>query len=240
MSLTCPNGHVSETTDYCDQCGAPLENSSAEASAGAEPSARVSSASAPTEAEVSPDTTPSVPAEPCPDCQTPRAGSDKFCEDCGYDFAIDESAASRTPAHSTSGPAGSWEALAEADRDYFERVATEEVDFPSHCPPRRFVLDQSQVGIGRHSPTRGTRPQIDLSGAPEDPAVSHLHAILARQDDGSYALTDPGSSNGTTLNDDPTPIPPNTPVPLADGDRVHLGAWTTLTLRWVSADGSAT
>jgi hypothetical protein len=181
--------------------------------------------------DVSPDTTPSVPAEPCPDCQTPRAGSDKFCEGCGYDFATGESAASRAPADSASGTAGAWEALVEADREYFERVAAEEIDFPSHCPPRRFVLDQPQIGIGRHSPTRGTRPQIDLSGAPEDLAISHLHATLLRQDDGSYALIDPGSSNGTTLNDDPTPITPNTPVALADGDRVHLGAWTTMTIR---------
>jgi hypothetical protein len=231
MSATCPNGHLSKATDYCDQCGAPLENRSAAPPAGAKPPARASTAPHPTEVEVSPDTTPSVPAEPCPDCQTPRVGSDKFCEDCGYDFTTGESSASRAPAHSTSGTTRSWEALVEADREYFERVAADEIDFPSHCPPRRFVLDQPQIGIGRHSPTRGTQPQIDLSGAPEDPAISHLHAILLRQDDGSYALMDPGSSNGTTLNDDPTPIAPDTPVPLADGDRVHLGAWTTLTIR---------
>ncbi len=181
--------------------------------------------------EVSPDTSPSVPAEPCPDCQTPRAGSDKFCEGCGYDFAGGESAAPRAPAHSTSGRAGSWEALVEADREYYERVAVEEIDFPSHFPPRMFMLEEPQIDIGRHSRARGTRPQIDLRGAPEDLAISHLHAILLRQDDGSYALTDPGSSNGTTLNDDPTPIAPNVLVPLADGDRIHLGAWTTLTIR---------
>jgi pSer/pThr/pTyr-binding forkhead associated (FHA) protein len=130
-----------------------------------------------------------------------------------------------------SGTAGSWDALVEADREYFERAAAEEIEFPSHCPPRRFVLDQAEIGVGRHSPTRGTRPQIDLSGAPEDPAISRLHAILLRQDDGSYAVMDPGSSNGTTLNDDPNPVTPNTPVPLTDGDHIHLGAWTTITIR---------
>jgi len=232
MSTTCPNGHLSETADYCDQCGAPMENRSAAPPAGATPPpARAATAPPPNQVEVSPDTTPSVPAEPCPDCQTPRVGSDKFCEGCGYDFATGESAASRAQAHSTSGTAGSWEALVEADREYFERIAAEEIDFPSHYPPRTFVLDQPQISIGRHSPTRGTQPEIDLSGAPEDPAISHLHAILLRQDNGSYALIDPGSSNGTTLNDDPTPITPNTPVPLADGDRIRIGAWTTVTIR---------
>jgi pSer/pThr/pTyr-binding forkhead associated (FHA) protein len=42
---------------------------------------------------------------------------------------------------------------------------------------------------------------------------------------------DPGSTNGTTLNDAPAAITPNTPVALADGDRIHLGAWTTITIR---------
>jgi hypothetical protein len=32
------------------------------------------------------------------------------------------------------------------------------------------------------------------------------------------------------LGDEPHPIPPNTPVPLADGTRIKLGAWTTITL----------
>jgi hypothetical protein len=239
MSTLCPNGHVSETADYCDQCGAPLENRSAVPPAEVNPPASASAVSPVAEVEVSPDTKPSVPAEPCPDCQTPRVGSDKFCEDCGHNFATGESAA-RAPTGSTSSTTGSWGALVEADREYFERFAAEEIDFPSHCLPRTFVLDQPQIGIGRRSPTRGTQPEIDLSGAPEDPAISHLHAVLLRQDDGSYALIDPGSSNGTTLNEDLAPIAPNTPIPLADGDRIHLGAWTTITLRRVSAGGGKT
>lgn len=230
MSTTCPHGHLSQTTDYCDQCGASLENRSPAPPAGLQPPAPTS-IGAPTEVEVSPDTKPSVPSEPCPDCQTPRVGNDKFCEGCGYNFVTGESAASPASAQSMPGTAGSWEALVEADREYFERAIAEELDFPSHCPPRKFVLDQSEIGVGRHSDARGTRPQIDLSGAPEDPAISRLHAILLRQDDGSYAVIDPGSSNGTTLNDDPAPIAPNTPVTLADGDRIHLGAWTTITIR---------
>jgi FHA domain len=241
MSTTCPNGHLSETADYCDQCGAPLQNRSATTPAAATPPVRASTAPPPTEVEVSPDTKPSVPAEPCPDCQTPRVGSDKFCEGCGYDFTTGKSskhpapspepAEAPDPSQSPPPTAGLWEAVVSADREYFERIGVQEIAFPSHCPSRRFVLDQHEVGIGRHSPTRGTQPEIDLSGAPEDPAISHLHAILLRQDDGSYALMDPGSSNGTTLNDDPTPIAPDMPMPLADGDRIHLGAWTTVTVR---------
>jgi pSer/pThr/pTyr-binding forkhead associated (FHA) protein len=63
-----------------------------------------------------------------------------------------------------------------------------------------------------------------------------LHAVLLAQADGSWAVLDPGSTNGTTINDDPIPIRTNVPIPLADGDRIHLGAWTTITLRNDSGD----
>jgi hypothetical protein len=33
------------------------------------------------------------------------------------------------------------------------------------------------------------------------------------------------------LNDSPDPLPRNQPVPLGEDDRVHIGAWTTLSLR---------
>jgi len=54
--------------------------------------------------------------------------------------------------------------------------------------------------------------------------------MLIRQPSGSYSLVDPGSTNGTTLNDNADPVGVNVPVPLADGDRIHLGAWTTITI----------
>jgi len=44
-------------------------------------------------------------------------------------------------------------------------------------------------------------------------------------------VVDLGSANGTYVNDSATAIEPNLPVPVKDGDRVHLGAWSTLTLR---------
>jgi FHA domain len=234
MSTTCPNGHLSTTTDYCDECGARLTDIPVPAAASPAPSSDDAS-------DAPHPTAPSPLSEPCPDCRAARVGSDKFCEGCGYDFTTGKSskhpAPSPEPAEvpdpSQSPPptATLWEALVSADREYFERVAVEEIDFPSHCPSRNFVLEQPEINIGRRSPSRGIAPEIDLSGAPQDPAISHLHAILVRQDDGSYSLVDPGSINGTTLNDDPAPIAPNTPVPLADGDRIHLGAWTTVTIQ---------
>jgi hypothetical protein len=223
VNATCPAGHVSATSDYCDQCGAKIEGEVVSAPADPTPAA------APSGVGVGETTAPFVTIPPagavlCPVCTTPRSTEDRFCEGCGYDFDA--------PPPPDPPPAGTvqWEAVATADRDYFDRVAPTGATFPPHCPSRTFALTAPETRVGRRSGRRGIDPEIDLSGAPEDTAISHLHALLLRQADGSYSLVDPGSTNGTTLNDDPTPVATNVAIRLADGDRIHLGAWTTLTL----------
>ena len=71
--------------------------------------------------------------------------------------------------------------------------------FPAYCPDRQFTLTGEQIRIGRLSRSRGLVPEIDLTGPPQDPGVSHLHAVLLAQDGGGWVVVDPGSTNGTTL-----------------------------------------
>ena len=52
--------------------------------------------------------------------------------------------------------------------------------------------------------------------------------MLLRAADGSWSVVDPGSANGTLVNGSRDPR--DQPVPLHDGDRIHLGAWTELRL----------
>ena len=40
-------------------------------------------------------------------------------------------------------------------------------------------------------------PEIDLSTEPADPGISHLHAVLIAEPNGTWRLVDPGSTNGT-------------------------------------------
>ncbi|HJZ07033.1 MAG TPA: FHA domain-containing protein, partial [Trebonia sp.] len=54
------------------------------------------------------------------------------------------------------------------------------------------------------------------------------HALLVAGPDGTWSVVDPGSENGTLLNGNT--IPANQAVALHDGDRIHLGAWTALTI----------
>jgi hypothetical protein len=133
--------------------------------------------------------------------------------------------------------AGSLIAVVSADRDYFDAVVSDggpdaaSMTFPPYCPERTFPLASDQVRIGRRSASRGLSVEVDLTGPPLDPGVSHLHLLLIRQPDGSWQAVDPGSANGTRINDGTEPIEVNVPVPVSAGDRIHIGAWTTITLQ---------
>jgi pSer/pThr/pTyr-binding forkhead associated (FHA) protein len=124
--------------------------------------------------------------------------------------------------------------VATADRAYYDRVLAAggpdaaALDFPAYCPERRFQLTGPEMRIGRRSTSRGLEPEIDLTGPPTDPGVSHLHAVLIAGPDGGWAVLDPGSANGTQVNGGD--IPGGVKVPLHSGDQVHVGAWTLLTI----------
>jgi hypothetical protein len=222
---SCPSGHDSTSADFCDVCGLAIGGVSAPAAA------------APTV------TAPELPAELCPECGEPRTG--RFCEGCSWDFEappgavqVRKQAVAVAPAPTPAEPVAptDWTVVVTADREYFDAVRQQDgpdlptISFPVVCPDRHFTLDGKQIRIGRTSRSRGLVPEIDLTGPPQDPGVSHLHAVLVAQDDGGWALVDPGSTNGTTINDDLEPIENDVAVPVRDGDRIHVGAWTTLTL----------
>jgi hypothetical protein len=219
----CPKGHASETDDFCDTCGARI--------GGAVPAVPVPSAV---------DGAPPVAGgPPCPNCGTPRAGASRFCEDCGYDHTTGKvpllTPASPAPGSgggpapvSGSGAVSGWTATVEADRAYFEANAIEGADFPADTGRHVIDLPSPQARIGRRSSSKGTDPEIDL--ADSDPGVSHSHALLTLSVDGSWLVSDLGSTNGTYLNDENQPLTAGGSRTLKDGDQVHVGGWTTITL----------
>jgi pSer/pThr/pTyr-binding forkhead associated (FHA) protein len=127
-----------------------------------------------------------------------------------------------------------WTAVVSSDRDYYESVKAasgpegESIPFPAYSAERRFRLSGSQMRIGRRSVSRGVDPEIDLTGPPADPGISRLHAVLIAEPDGSWSVLDPGSANGTLVNG--TEVPTGDRVPLHDGDRINVGAWTAITV----------
>jgi hypothetical protein len=130
--------------------------------------------------------------------------------------------------------ASSWTVIVSADHRYYEHVRaaggpdTDGIEFPAYVADRQFPLTGAAMRIGRHSPSRGLYPEIDLSGPPADPGISRLHAVLMAGP-GGWSVLDPGSANGTLLNG--AEIPVNEEVPLREGDRINLGAWTLITIQ---------
>lgn len=130
-----------------------------------------------------------------------------------------------------------WTATIGPDRGYFmammQRSGPEAagLNLPAYSPEQQRTLSGNQVTIGRRRHSTGDTPDIDLAVPPEDPGVSHQHAVLVHQPDGTWAVVDQNSTNGTTVNGSEEPIQPFVPVPLQDGDQVHVGAWTTITVR---------
>jgi hypothetical protein len=249
---TCPAGHTSATSDFCDVCGRRI---GVPASVPAAPPAAF-----PLEAQPS-------PARPCPRCGAAPSG--RFCESCGFDFEVAGApeasvAASTVPggeagsgdrsiggvnvplsgtgpgqpyaaqALADSGPAA-WTAMVASDRAYFENVVAAggpdaaAVEFPGYAPERRFRLAGPEMRIGRRSVSRGLEPEIDLTGPPTDPGISRLHAVLFAEPDGTWTILDPGSENGTLVNG--REVTAGVRLPLHDGDRIHLGAWTVITIQ---------
>ena len=256
---TCPAGHTSASSDFCDVCGMRI---GVPAGVPAAPPADF-----PPEAQPSADTGPTAPARSCPRCGAARSG--RFCESCGLDLEAAGAPAASGAAHggetgsgdrliegvnippSATGPgqppagaalAGSgpaptatWTALVASDHAYFKNVVAAggpdaaAVEFPGYAPERRFRLAGLEMRIGRRSVSRGLEPEIDLTGPPTDPGISRLHAVLFAEPDGSWTILDPGSENGTLVNG--REITAGVRLSLHDGDRIHLGAWTVITIQ---------
>lgn len=217
---TCPGCQAqSATADYCDNCGTALG-----ASAGGDVRPGVGEASAPDGSVVA--------GFNCVSCGARRTPDDDFCETCGLDFTNNEMP--KPPAPSAPLQTSSWTVMIAPDRDYFNGNQADSagaIAYPEGLLPREVPLTGDEMTVGRSDEARGSFPDIDLSRPVVDPGVSRRHAVLHRQGDGSWALTDENSANGTWLNDDPESLQSGKLVALHDGDRIQMGAFTVLTLR---------
>ena len=88
---TCPNGHTTAATDYCDTCGAPLAAPgpvdpavAAEQLAAGLPTPVATGGTQPGTADA--EASPNAALKPCPNCHGVNPQGALFCEACGYDF----------------------------------------------------------------------------------------------------------------------------------------------------------
>lgn len=167
-----------------------------------------------------------------------NASDNLFCEQCGYDFttgqAPPEPVVEAAPTDPPVATTVKWVVIVEVDRAWFDLKGSLA---DQACPPASsstIPLGQRETLIGRSSQSRGIHPEIALDA---DTGVSRRHAQLVLVGD-ELAAVDLSSTNGTYVvpagsqpGDDTIAIAANTPMPLRDGDRVYVGAWTRLTVR---------
>jgi hypothetical protein len=212
----CPRCAAASSGRFCESCGFDFETGK-----GQEPSPLA--AVAESESVGRPGTSPAAAGGRAPESGSAQAVG-----------TASEPGSVPAPGPATGGQDG-WTAEVATDRAYYETVIAAggpdaaSIQFPAYCPERRFRLTGPEMRIGRHSASRGLGPEIDLTGPPTDPGVSRLHAVLIAQPDGSWAILDPGSENGTSVNG--SEVATGVAVPLHDGDQIHLGAWTVITVR---------
>lgn len=216
----CPKGHKSTESDFCSECGAKI--------LGVPKQTLVKNA---------------INLETCPDCSAPHEPhSGDYCEICGYNFVTKahgelaiaktataeekitqrQSAVTSSPSTPQS-PIISWQVVVTIDPSLRHPESPEP---PIDQVPITFPLEKATNLIGRNSQVRAIHPEIALDF---DDAVSHRHALLNRQADGTFTLRDIGSSNGTQLKG--VELKPMVDVPLEDGDEFTLGHWTRITLK---------
>ena len=247
-TVTCPNGHPSTSTDYCDVCGSPIE-----AAVVVEAPAATSASSAGT-------------ATTCPHCGAPASSLALFCEVCGYDFTtgtapapIATPAPIARPAPATPPAAGGGEpepvsapvpvaTPAPGDPDPgavastgaalptpapggqdswvaeiwvdpdWYAVQKAEDPMPSAGLPGLVPLRERSVLVGRPSASRNIHPAVDCG---TDSGVSRRHCQL-NTDGQRWWVEDLQSANGTYVSRAGDPLP-TTPIPAGQRREIEDG-----------------
>lgn len=225
----CPHGHESVRGDSCDVCGAPLGGNRA-----ADPGRRTVGK----HRRPGPDGVGLLPDQPMGSFPATAPGASEAPESLFApvsrppDIPATPSVRPTTPMPAFT--RATWTVLISPDRLYYDRIRASGAlpqsvgSFPAPPLERRVPLVGKQVRIGRRSASRDFEPEIDLAEPPADRGVSRLHAILIAAPDGTWSLMDSGSANGTVLNG--SEVTTGAMVPVREGDRINLGAWTAITV----------
>lgn len=205
---TCPNGHVSASTDYCDTCGAPM-------GASAQPDPAVAA-----EKVLAGEPTPvatggvqpglgGVPAaggasKACPNCRGVNPPNALFCEECGYDFttgSLPRGAEPAAPAQTdAAGAAPAAVPAASLDLDGPDPAAPAVPEFTLPGDDDPGVVDADVVSV---SEPEDASPAAPVGAPAEEPVAEPVDAPGPE-----------GPVDADVIEDEPTPAPE--PIPVAE------------------------
>lgn len=216
MLYKCPDGHDSETNDFCSECGLEIQ-------------VLIDSAQSATRVDAT--TIPSVLDELCPACKTERDGSQTtFCEVCGYNFvtgegggAIPVTPPSPSPSVVTAAKQSDKTFSASATPHIEIEITFDETISEAHrgMPARKFSLYDDENLIGRRS--KSIAQTLGIDG---DDFISRRHLLILRASSGAYVVRLFDGTNGATLNG--AEMTSGVELSLAIGDIIAIGTYTLI------------
>ena len=249
---TCPNGHETSATDYCDTCGVamPADAPAATGPGTPQPGDTIPVPVLDPDAPAGDSGSGAADSQACPHCGVANAKDALFCEACGYDFTTGTMPRTETPTPTPSGdPAGTadpdqpegsiapplegdtWVAELWIDPQWYAEQSSPDA-LPSAGPPDVVPLRTTSLLVGRASKSRDIHPDIDCG---TDNGVSRRHAQLTT-DGTRWWVEDLGSSNGTFVAGAVDPLPTKAidvgvKREVGPDDRIYVGSWTRLVIR---------
>ena len=239
----CPHGHDSARHDFCHVCGPliggnpdPDEGRSAGRHHLPKPGAAVngppSAAPFPPSAAPFPPSAPvRAPFEPLGPARAPEPVPEPVRAPSAPQPPRSPSAPPTRPIPAFTSV--TWTALVASDRDYYKKMKAirdrdrSSVEFPADGAERRVRPAGPQMRIGRRDAARDLEPEIDLA-APARPRDQPPARAPDRQAGRHLGRPRPG------LGQRDAPQRPRDRhrghVPLREGDRINLGAWTAITV----------
>ena len=246
-TYTCPDGHTSQSGDYCDVCGLPIQAGAGSSAAG--PSVGSSAASAAGGAGTPSSLPPPLPrsagshaavpassasslsldapaaaTRTCPNCSTDNPADALFCENCGYDFTTGQLPRPLAPPDPGSGQAVPPAAAPDGTAEWVAEVWIDPDWYVAQgvTDPLPSAGEPAVVPLAERTVLVG-RTSTSRNIHPQidcsaDSGVSRRHAQLST-DGQRWWVEDLQSSNGTYVGGAGEPLP-TTPVP--PGQRVEL------------------
>lgn len=244
MDYKCPKGHISTDPDYCSECGAKIGPPAASISG-----SKAAANTQPKQAEeICPDCgTPRTPnARFCEVCRhdffqgksdasenkaavsqnvpadkPPEAGEKEETSPADKPEAAQISSSPNTVQKDDIIIAQKLNIVISVDKDRLAQN-TDVSNIKPDSADRIFPLDLDENLVGRRSVKKNIYPEIEIN----DPGVSHRHLKFIKQPDGTFAVLELGSANGTEYNG--TQLEPGIAAAIKAGDIFAIGLWTAL------------
>lgn len=176
MTVRCPEGHESSSTDYCDTCGSPIGAGSPGPS-GSAWSGGAAGMPSPGSSLTLPEPGPAASAtQVCPHCGGVNVADALFCEACGYDFTTGTPPMGSEPV--VPGPEVDDAGQATPEED--DEVAPEGLEGPAEVTEGPAPTEVTEEPAAAQEAPDGPEP-TDAPGAAAEPDAPEVPVTVGQE-----------------------------------------------------------